>query len=215
MVVFIGLDPGGSGCFGWAVVGFAPRLPLPVLATGLADDARSAVNQACQALPPREEVAAAAIDAPLVWSREGPRASDLVVRAAIRRAGAANAHGTVQSPNSLRGACLVQGVLAALELRDRFPALQITESHPKALRWLLPDARDISAGSEHERDAVLGALAAWAMWSKRPGWCDLFAEESAPLWLVPAPLSYFMPIRGAEHAEESSAGTDSRHRNRL
>ena len=200
VVVFIGLDPGGIGKFGWAVVGEAPRLPLPVLATGVAAEARSAVARALSAAPSGETIAAAAIDAPLLWAREGPRACDILLRRAIRQAGAPNAQGTVQSPNSLRGACLVQGILAALELRECLPGLPITESHPKALLWLFPEAKAVTANSEDERDAVLAGVAAWAMWSKQPSWRDLYAEERQSFWLIPKPLSYVMPVAHAEHA---------------
>jgi hypothetical protein len=144
MAIFVGLDPGGSGKFGWAIVGDGSSLPLPVLASGVAGEARSAVARAISAVPAGEVVVAAGIDAPLIWARQGSRACDTVVRDAIRLAGAPNAQGTVQSPNSLRGACVVQGVLAGLELRERFPKLPITESHPKALLWLLPEVRGLN-----------------------------------------------------------------------
>ena len=39
--------------------------------------------------------------------------------------------------NSLRGACLVQGALVAYLLHKRFPYITITESHPKALLYLM------------------------------------------------------------------------------
>ena len=84
--------------------------------------------------------------------------------------------------------------LAAVELRERLPGLPITESHPKALLYLQPEARPINSNSDHERDAILGAVAAWAMWSKQPLWRDLYADNHEPRWLVLAPLYYFMPI---------------------
>jgi hypothetical protein len=40
---------------------------------------------------------------------------------------------TVQTTNSLRGACLVQGALFAERARQLFPAVPITEAHPKAV----------------------------------------------------------------------------------
>ena len=45
--------------------------------------------------------------------------------------------GTVQQLNSLRGAALVQGLVAAMLLSQRVHGLPITETHPKAVLWLL------------------------------------------------------------------------------
>jgi len=55
----------------------------------------------------------------------------------MRQRGAQNVHGTVQAVNSLRGACLVQGILTAILLRQRVPEIHVSESHPKAVLWLL------------------------------------------------------------------------------
>jgi len=145
-------------------------------------------------MPAGGALVCAGIDAPLFWSRTGARNADIVVRRAIREAGAPNAGGTVQDVNSLRGACLAQGMLAAIELRERFPGLPITEAHPKALRWLLPDVRDIAARSEHERDAMLASIAAWAVIHQPAGWTDLFSSEENTYSPIEMPLHYVMPI---------------------
>ncbi|TEU19180.1 MAG: DUF429 domain-containing protein [Anaerolineales bacterium] len=198
MGVFIGLDPGGKSAFGWCVARDSPALPLLLVASGVCHAARPAVALAMSAVPAGEPVLAAGIDAPLVWPREGGRAVDNVVRAAIRRAGAPHAPGTVQSVNSLRGACLVQGLLAAVELRDRLPSLPLVEAHPKALRWILPEAQTVQAPSQHERDALLGTFSAWAAIHRPLTWSDLYEIENPWFSPVAPPLHYFMPIGAAQ-----------------
>lgn len=193
MEVFLGFDPGGKGTFGWCVAyvdgdGFLTRL-----ASGLEDYALLAVSSALAAVPEGGVVAGAGIDAPLYWSRSGSRSSDVTVRAAIKRAGAKHAAGKVQDVNSLRGACLIQGMLAALELRERYPDLLITEAHPKALLWLYPPAKLVEGRSEHERDALLAALAASVAVKPKDGWQDLLETERSPYSPVSQPLHYFMP----------------------
>lgn len=195
MNVLLGFDPGGSECFGWCVASDARRLPLAVVESGVSSHARSAVASALASVPAGAKVLAAGIDAPLLWSRSGPRRVDQIVRTAIRVAGAPHAAGTVQEVNSLRGACLIQGMLAALELRDRLPNLPINESHPKALRWLYPKIWNLTAPTEHERDALLSAVAAWATVHHRAlGWSDLYLQETEAYSPVSQPRHYFMPI---------------------
>jgi hypothetical protein len=206
MKFLIGLDPGGTGNFGWCVVKDAPKLPrwtfasdladedkVAVFASGLADDSEAAVSAARASIPPNGQILAAGIDAPLFWSRTGRRNADVVVRAAIREAGARYASGTVQNVNSLRGACLVQGMLAALKLRELYPKLPITEAHPKALLALLPELKSITAPSEHQRDALFSAVAAWATVHEQSNWKDLLLAESSHYTPVTQPLHYFMP----------------------
>jgi hypothetical protein len=82
-------------------------------------------------------------------------------------------------------------MLVAMMCRQRFAdGILITEAHPKALLWLLGKATSglpprgvmmgdlneyvagniVEGASEHERDAVLGAIAVFAMESQRTGW---------------------------------------------
>ena len=79
------------------------------------------------------------------------------------------ASGSVLSINSLRGAALVGGMMLDLRVREIFPAVMITESHPKALLSALefdesgfarlfrisPTWRD-----EHQRDAAITGVCA-------------------------------------------------------
>jgi hypothetical protein len=193
MKFLIGLDPGGNRHFGWCVVADTPDLPRSVAVSGLANNAEEAVSAAIAAIPVGGKILCAGIDSPLFWPVSGPRDADLAVRASIRDAGAPHAAGTVQDVNSLRGACLVQGVMAALKLRDLYPTLPITEAHPKALLWLLPAVAGFSAASEHERDAFLAAIAAWATAHERDDWHDLLLTESPSYSPISQPLHYFIP----------------------
>ena len=207
-----GFDPGGKASFGWCVAESVPGQRMRIRDAGVTDHASLAVERALEALPTGALLVAAGIDSPLYWSIGGDRSSDLAVRAKIRRLGAPVPGGTVQSPNSLRGACLVQGPLSALALRRTIPEVRITESHPKALLWLLAHAScerteasiciadlagHISGGlasdSDHERDAALGALAALAMMEDWEGWRDLAADEDDPFYPV-GPVEYWMPL---------------------
>jgi hypothetical protein len=179
---------------------------------GVADHAAAAVTDALQTIDDPNRVGAAGIDSPLFWAPGSERRADRTIRDALRRLGAPHVLGTVQQVNSLRGACLVQGIITAHLLRKRVPAIPITESHPKALLWLLKVATEhcpvaevgmshlrafitceADTLSEHERDAALGAVAAWAMMTKQANWRDLFENEDEPFVPV-SPVEYWMPV---------------------
>lgn len=193
MQILLGLDPGGAGNFGWCIAQYTDDIPMIPLASGLSNNAHQAILFALASIPEGATLVSAGIDAPLFWSKTGTRNADHTVRHAIKQAGAPHVSGTVQDINSLRGACLVQGMLAALELRDRYPELPITEAHPKALRWLLPNLLDIEADSEHERDAMLAAVSAWAAYKPSSDWEDLLAYEENSYTPVSMPVHYMMP----------------------
>ena len=206
-----GFDPGGESQFGWCVVEASGELPLSLHRTGVASNAAEAVNCVLKEVPSESTLIAAGIDSPLFWLPDGDRNADRVIRNEIKKLGASSPAGTVQHVNSLRGACLVQGVLAAMLLRAAIPSINITEAHPKALLWLIGVAterqpvksvtmRELSEFfsfrscdlSEHERDAALAALGAWAMTIKASGWEDLFALERQPFAPI-SPVAYWMP----------------------
>jgi hypothetical protein len=176
----------------------------------MSDHAHAAVQAALAAAAPHF-IAGAGIDAPLFWQPAGDRHVDQLVRSAIVQLGSNG--GTVNAINSMRGACLVQGLMAAMLLRSQILQLLITESHPKALLWLLGLAqpgsppgmialgelqnllRDHAPGaSDHERDAALGAFTAFAASTGMQGWRNLYPLESnamTPLSPVPA---YWLPV---------------------
>ncbi len=216
--LILGFDPGGKDIFGWSVCGAgADRLHGP-LKTGLADDACDALEQVKEAIkssgpsgnPP---VLAAGIDAPMFWSGTGRRMVDRILRQVLRDNGflPAGLGRTVQEVNSLRGACLVQGVLLGRHLSDWKPGLQITETHPKALLHLLrhsgqPEMTELARltegleDREHERDATLSAIGAWAMYKKLPGWQNLYDQECHPVQPFDTPVAYWMPLPQEKHA---------------
>jgi hypothetical protein len=142
-----------------------------------------------------ETPAAAGIDAPLYWVRKGDRISDKGIRRAVVRAGGHSA--TVAHVNSLRGACLVQGVLAAESLAQRWPSIRITESHPKALLLVCADAKqfiaELSFRNDHERDAALGAYAALAMCHSLPGWKNWVHSEQDTFVPSAGKIDYWFP----------------------
>jgi len=207
----LGLDPGGDQRFAWCTAEARDGSPLCLRKSGVESDAAAAISSAFGALPRSDELVGAGIDSPLFWSLGGDRAADRLIRGQIRRLGAPASAGTVQHVNSLRGACLVQGVLAAHLLRKAVSSVRITEAHPKALLWLAGAAsavrpvRSISLAevrafiaceteglSEHERDAALAAVGAWAMLVRPAGWRDLVLDEPDPFVPVP-PVEYWMP----------------------
>ena len=132
MEIYLGFDPGGEDHFAWAVCSSGGRA-LRVLAIGEAEDAEHALRNSLSAVPKAGLVVGAGIDAPLFWSKSGARVVDSLIRQAIKKMGAPSPGGTVQHVNSLRGACIVQGILAANLVYEQFSEISITESHPKAL----------------------------------------------------------------------------------
>jgi predicted nuclease with RNAse H fold len=212
MKVILGFDPGGKGAFGWAVCTDLDA-GLNVIATGLADHAEGAVKDSLNALPKGGLVVCAGIDAPMFWVTDGYREVDRLVRKAIAHLGAKSPGGTVQHFNSLRGACVIQGLLIFRLLRREYPDLPITEAHPKALLWLMGIARrghepknvtqrDIEEiavtgkrfGSEDERDAILAAFAANMMVRNKSDWVDLLKHERKERILAgEPPIGYWMP----------------------
>lgn len=212
MNVVFGFDPGGAAQFGWAVLECSKSLPLRVRAAGVANHAQQSVRSAMAVTRADDCVVAAGIDSPLYWTPSGERESDRLVRDIVLRAGGrALSGGTVQHPNSLRGACVVQGPIAALLIRQKLLGLPLTESHPKALLWALRLASESRATKtiflsdldhlvvgpegavEHERDAMLGGFTAWSMVTRAEGWTDLVLTERNPLFFTTVPVSYWFP----------------------
>ena len=210
--LILGFDPGGVGNFGWSVCRVDGNDLQRPLETGLANDAEDALQQVKKVVgfsdpPGRPQVLAAGIDAPLFWGKKGNRTIDGIVRCALKRTEFPTPSGTVQQVNSLRGACLVQGVLLVEYLRDWQRGLPITETHPKALLHLLrrseqPETTKLellikgleARDREDERDATLSAIGAWAMYKRLPGWRDLYREEPNPLQPFGTPVAYWMLV---------------------
>lgn len=195
MNLFVGIDPGGKNAFGWCLLARYEDGSCAVLSQGTASSAQQALSYVFSVCP--EAPVAAGIDAPLYWSSREERQSDRRIRRAVLEAGGHSA--TVAHINSLRGACLVQGVLAAAGLGKRWPNTRVTESHPKALLHVWPKAseflrlRSTASGSEHERDALLGAYSALQYESQCSGWKDWVLEEDEPYFPSGNKVAYWFP----------------------
>lgn len=193
----IGFDPGGLKSFGWAILSIGKPGASITLKTGVSSNASSAINEASRAVG--EAPAGVGIDAPLFWVTEGDRKADARIRKLVCAAGGHS--GTVGHVNSLRGVCLVQGILAARQVAHSWPTAIVTEAHPKALLCVHPAASEFlaahlpNAPSEHERDATLAAFSAWAATASFSGWQDLLLEESAPFFPSGHIVSYWFPCQ--------------------
>lgn len=195
--MWLGADPGGSNAFGVAVL-----LGDGSFSTSVVSYAEEALDWFCR--QDGFEPEAVGIDAPLWWSsgKSSDRKADQVLRREYKIRS-----GTVQTANSLQGAVLVQGVMLANRLREEFPHLPITEAHPKALllalklkAWdeiseyfsLLGNEPKI----EHERDALLGAVAAregaLKRWSRNLA-ADRLQYEQNPEKTPAGPIFYWWP----------------------
>jgi predicted nuclease with RNAse H fold len=146
---------------------------------------------------------AVGIDCPLWWTSAegGSRRADNL----LRHPPFCVPSGTVQSVNSLRGAVIAQGLLLAVRLRKIDPRIKICETHPKALLFVLkllksPWPRIARCfglhGDEpgnHERDALLGAVAAREGFSHR--WTIDFAKErdEGEFDVTMEPVNYWWP----------------------
>ena len=194
-MVLLGFDPGGINSFGWATLHLDEAGEFVSLTTGVASNAPDAVRNAGQSAA--SAPAGVGIDAPLFWVEKGDRRADSHVR---NRVVAAGGHaGTVNSVNSLRGACLVQGILTTRLVAASWPSAIVTEAHPKALLRLWAEARRFVTEhlppicKEHERDAALAAVAAWAAVTVRSPWCKLVLAEVAPFFPGGREVSYWFP----------------------
>lgn len=191
---FVGFDPGGKNAFGWCVVSFLGGKATCV--GGVVDHVSAAIDAAKRSLqgPP----VAVGIDAPLFWVEQGDRNADQEVRALVLAAGGSG--GTVGHVNSLRGACLAQGAMAAKFSADTWPETAITEAHPKALIRVCDEAqRFVSeldlppSPSDHCRDAALAAFSAYALATSMEGWRDLAAHDRRPFFPSGRPVHYWFP----------------------
>jgi predicted nuclease with RNAse H fold len=190
--MWVGIDPGGKDAFGVAILNDDGTFSTHCLSC--ADDAIKRLG---------ERPAGIGIDAPMWWSsgRSGDRQADQWIRKQYPQIHP----GTVQTANSLRGAALVQSVLFAERARQLFPAVPITEAHPKAvlralnLRWSefcsIFSIRGIEE-NDHRRDALVSAVTAREGFEGR--WpIDLsinrheYEQDPSAYWL--APMHYFWP----------------------
>lgn len=187
---WVGADPGGINAFGLAFL--ARDGSVQTYCVSSADEAVNLIEQAPLGV---------GVDAPLWWS--SGRSSDRRADQWIRRTYGIRS-GTVQAGNSLKGAALIQGAMFVARLREKFPGVRVTESHPKAVAialggWNSERVRAIGRLDqlvEHERDAVFAACSAREGFEGR--WTRDLAHDRGPLEQDPAihwigPVNYFWP----------------------
>ena len=204
--IVLGFDPGGQGNFGWSVCLTDGSNLLTVSKTGLGGDAEDVIGKVRMEMESLGlsgvKVLAAGIDAPMFWGGKGNREIDDIISKEIKKGGSAGkGKPRVLAVNSLWGSVVVQGLLLANRLYQMYEP-KITETHPKALLYLLGELKQdgemnqliAGLGSEHERDAVISAYAAWAMLNGFGGWRDLYLDEPNSVLPFDIPVSYWMPI---------------------
>lgn len=208
--IVLGFDPGGKTekKFGWSVCCTDGSNLLTVLKTGLGGDAEDVIGKVRMAMESlglsRAKVLAAGIDAPMFWSKKGDRQIDDTIRKEINKGSSTRkVKPSVLAVNSLRGSVLAQGLLLARGLYEMGKP-KITETHPKALLYLLDESKQdgeinqlmevLGNKSEDERDAVISAYAAWAMLNGFGGWRDIYLDEPDPVLPFDIPVSYWMPL---------------------
>lgn len=194
--VWIGADPGGKGNFGIAIL--TDKSQPQLLSVDCADQAIAFVRGHIDHPP-----AGVGVDAPLWWSsgQSGDRSADQWLRNRYGLSG-----GEVQTTNSLRGAALTQAAMFVQRMREIYPGVPVTESHPKALvkalskgDWTAFADRfqvKVSPGNDHERDALIAAVSARegfkGRWARDLSIDRLPAEQDPrSYWL--APVHYFWP----------------------
>ena len=188
-----GADPGGRGSFGLALLDASGGLQCSTV---------SSVEEAVDRIAGMDAPLGLGIDAPMWWaaSESSWRMADRKLR---ERYPAASS--SVLSVNSLRGAALAGGMMLAFRVREKFPAVAITESHPKVLLSALAlDAAGFARqfgicpawNNEHERDAAIAAVCAREGFEER--WTTDLAlnrcsseQDPKAHWL--APMHYFWP----------------------
>ncbi|MDV2989183.1 MAG: DUF429 domain-containing protein [Dehalogenimonas sp.] len=196
--IWIGVDPGGKRNFGLAIL--RSDGSSQTWCVDCAEDAIKIIQKKLDRIP-----SGIGIDAPLWWSsgKSGDRSVDQWLRQHYRLSG-----GEVQAANSLRGAALIQAAMFVQRVREVFPSIPVTESHPKALLKGLyyNDWAEFSdcfkAGdkpnTDHERDALISAVSAREGFECR--WqndlslsVERLTTEQNPkkYWL--APIHYFWP----------------------
>ena len=178
-MIVAGFDPGGRGKFGWCVLRTNPfddALNERDVTVGTAEHAISARDAVIQVLG-GEIAEGAGIDAPLFWQTSG--------REIDRKLHALHL-------NSLRGGCLVQGLLVGRELKAMFPKIRLTEVYPKVLIDYLNNG-PVVWNNEHERDAFLAAIAASAMIEGRMGWRNRIPVANNEVWMPIGEVEYWLP----------------------
>jgi predicted nuclease with RNAse H fold len=196
--IWIGIDPGGVGNFGLAIL--KADGSCHACSVDYVDAAIDTIRKQVRFMP-----AGIGVDAPLWWcsGSAGLRKADQWIR---DKYGLPNRN--VQAVNSLWGSVLAQGMMFVVRIREVFPDVSVTETHPKAVlkalsrkTWenyfeAMPTDAALDSKPDHLRDAVISAVAAREGFEGR--WKkdlidDRYPSEQNPSnhWL--APVHYFWP----------------------
>jgi predicted nuclease with RNAse H fold len=196
--IWIGIDPGGKNNFGIAIL--KSNGTCHTCTVDHVDEACEVIQTHVECMP-----AGVGIDAPLWWcsGQGGLRQADRWIREKCKLPPK-----NVQAVNSLWGSVLAQGMMFTSRIREIYPNVDITETHPKAVlvalgiqKWQrffeeIPTKLTLESQPDHQRDALISAIAARegfeGRWQK-----DLidvrYPTEQDPLkhWL--SPVHYFWP----------------------
>jgi hypothetical protein len=183
-MLWLGFDPGGERAFGIALLQKDGASPA-VTTVDCATDAVAWIKSKIGNLAP----SAVGIDTLMYWSgnQGGWREADKWLRKQYPEAA-----GGVLAPNSLWGSMVMQGMALAMLIRQSWPEVPITETHPKMLyyacsksgsrwnadrqsmlRWLsakLGCACD-AVITDHEFDAIMSA------WAAREGFSGAWSRD--------------------------------------
>ena len=152
-----------------------------------------------------DRIIAIGIDAPLGFDYGTDRRIDEAIRHRLKSSGSSSSS-TPIAQNSLRGACLAQGLLIG-HLAIESGIDLISESFPRAVSALYPtlQASCMNCSNRtvgcHECDATLSAASGWAMRSNFVGesirgwenWHALQSSALRPDWFVIPDHEYWLP----------------------
>lgn len=202
-----GYDPGGNDGHGLAFACFrAGECEKVCIETHR--NAQSVIDR----LEGFGQLSAIGIDTLAAWSTgdSGWRVADLWLRRTYKKI-----HSSVVSPNGLFGSMGLNGMATLISLRQKYPDLVVTETHPKVLYWALSQTKynyaesrtdmdtklskwlgvKVETKNDHEWDAVVSVLASFKGVSGRWGH-DLFKEsgqEAGRLVFPAGPAQYWWP----------------------
>jgi hypothetical protein len=171
---YLGFDPGGLFA-GTGVALFSIRDKAPYCITDCVESVDDAIKWSIERLA-GEAPKAAGLDTFLFWEtgKGGWRGADLWLRKQYPVV-----KSSVLSSNSAHGSMSIQGMSLAIQLRGRWPQVELIETHPKVLwyaltmqkydwpsdmaEWLLNEMDCLTAeiANDHCWDAALSAWAAF------------------------------------------------------
>ncbi|MBT1159073.1 DUF429 domain-containing protein [Aminobacter anthyllidis] len=149
-MIILGFDPGGEKKFGCVIM----DLEGNSLDSYIAESVDDAIAWTFKSVGGAQPVAAG-IDTLLFWqsTKSGWRGADQYLRSAYPAC-----RSSILCANGLYGSMSVQGAVLAHRLRQKWPKILLTETHPKVL-W-----HHITAGAEYPRnwqDGVPEPVASW------------------------------------------------------